>query len=346
MAFQSQTSEVLLLGSGPLSSAEEFFTKTSRALPQRLNHIPDGEIDFRGNFIAWQHPTLPISIIQPRWGGQPSAESSAKTYTIDDIKPTGYDDQAIASYAAFRELRAAGTIAPGIRFQVCLPTPMNVVRGFVEDDGVCAQVDPLYEQRLLQAIHNIQERIPASDLAIQWDLPTEVAALEYERGGIQDRYWNSYFAPVKEGIVDRLIRLAEAVGPDVEMGYHLCYGDFNHAHFLQPKDLGLLVDLANTIIQNVGPVHRVSYFQMPVPKDRTDEAYFLPLKALKLNSSKLFMGVVHAHDEEGTRRRLEAAKAVFRDIAGVSTECGMGRTPKEDMDSALDICAAVTGSGL
>ena len=294
------------------------------------------------NYVAWQHPTLPVTIIQPRWGGQPSAESSTKTYTLEDIIPTGYDDQVIASYARFCNLRAAGTIAPGTRFQVSLPTPLSVVRGFVKDDGVCAQVDPLYEQRLLQALHHLQEHIPGSDLVIQWDLPTEVTALEYKRGNIQDRYWKPYFAPVEEGITDRLVRLAAAVGPDVEMGYHLCYGDMGHVHFVQPKNTDLLVELANTIVQSVGPVHRVSYFHMPVPKDKTDEAYVLPLKVLALHGARLFLGVVHPHDEGGTRTRLEAAKAVFPDVAGVSTECGLGRTPKDDLDRVLEICASVT----
>ncbi|MCJ1455781.1 hypothetical protein MMC28_006137 [Mycoblastus sanguinarius] len=341
MSNSKPFSEVLLLGSGPLASAKDFFTTTSSALSKRLHHVPDGETGSRGNFVACQHPNLPITIIQPRWGGQPSAESSAKEYTLEDIKPTGYDDHAIASYAIFCELKAAGTITSGTRFQVSLPTPLNVVRGFVEDDGVCAQVDPLYEQRLLQALHHLQEQIPASDLTIQWDLPTEVAVLEYERGGTYDKYWKPYFSPVKDCILQRLVQLAKAVGPDVEMGYHLCYGDFGHVHFVQPSDTSLLVELANAIVASVDPIHPVAYFQMPVPKDRTDETYFLPLKNLELHGAKLFLGVVHAHDESGTRKRLEAARSVYPQVAGVSTECGMGRTPREDLDSVLEICASV-----
>ncbi len=140
METSTKILDVLLIGSIPLPSARESFTRASRALPNRLQQIPDGETGSRGNFIGWQHPTFPITIVQPRWGGQPSAESAAKTYTLEDIKPTGYDDQAIASYATFRELKAAGTIPSEVRFQVSLPTPLSVVRGFVEDDGVCEQV--------------------------------------------------------------------------------------------------------------------------------------------------------------------------------------------------------------
>ena len=342
MGIPSKPSEVLLMGSSPLASATDFFTTISRTLARRVHQIPDGETGFRGNFIGWQHPVFPISIVQPRWGGQPTAESAAKKYTLDDINPTGYDDQAIASYATFRDLKAAGAIASHVRFQVSLPTPLSVVRGFVEDEGVCAQVAPLYEERLLKALHRLQGQIPPSELVIQWDLPAEIAALEYERGGTDDRYWKAYYSPVKAGTLDRLSRLAAAVDPKAEMGYHLCYGDLGHVHFVQPPDLELPVELANAIMEKITPIHPVAYVQMPVPKDRTDEAYFNPLKDLKLPGTKLFTGVVHPNDEAGTKKRLEAAQAVYPNIAGVSTECGMGRTPTEELGSILEICASVT----
>jgi hypothetical protein len=342
MSGQTQPFEVHLIGSSPLASASEFFTTVTCALPKRLQHIPDGETGFRSNYIAWQHPAFPIAIVQPRWGGQPSAESSAKKYTVEDIKPTGYDDQAIVSYAAFRELKAAGTIPSGVRFQVSLPTPLSVVRGFVEDDAVCVQVEPLYEERLLQSLRHIQSNIPASELTIQWDLPTEIAALEYERGRIEDRCWKPYFSPVEAGLIDRLTRLAAAVEPDVEMGYHLCYGDLGHVHFVEPADAGLLVELANRVRQKIGPIHRVAYIHMPVPKDVAKEAYFRPLKDLELNDTKLFLGLVHPNDESGTRERLKAAQIVYPSVAGVSTECGLGRTSVEEFKSVLETCASVT----
>lgn len=333
--------EVLLVGSSPFESTEAFLTTTSEALTQRLNRIPDGETGARSGYIAWQHPNLPIEIIQPRRGGQPSAESNAKVYSLDDIKPTGYDDQAIASYAIFRTFKAQGKLPASMRFQVCLPTPLSVVRGFVEDDGVCAQVEPLYQQRITQAVHNIQQQIPASELSIQWDLPTEIAVLEHELGHIDDRYFKPYFSPVKDGVLQRLVQLASLVSPEAEMGYHLCYGDFRHEHFVQPSDMGLLVDLANAIVDKISPLHQITYFHMPVPKDRTDEKYFSPLKDLKLHGAKLFLGVVHAHDAKGTRERLDAARTFYPEIAGVSTECGMGRTSREDVSSILEICASV-----
>ena len=335
-------SEVMLVGSSPCASSTEFFTTAARALGRRLHSIPDGETDFRSNFIAWQHSVFPITIVQPRWGGQPSAESSAKKYTLQDINPTGYDNQAIASYKKFCELRAAGTIPPGVRFQVSLPSPLSVVRGFVEDNGVCAQVDPLYEERLLQALRRVQDGIPASDLTVQWDLPAEIAVQEYERGNTEDQYWKPYFSPAKDHIVQQLKRLAAAVDSKVEMGYHLCYGDMGHVHFMEPSDAKLLVEMANAIVQKIAPIHPVAYIHMPVPKDKLNDVYFQPLKNLELHDTRLFLGVVHANDEDGSKRRLKAAQAIYPNISGISTECGLGRTPPEQLGSILEICASLT----
>ncbi len=124
------------------------------------------------------------------------------------------------------------------------------------------------------------------------------------------------------------------------MGVHLCYGDRMHQHFIQPKDLGLLVELANTISAGVG--RDFEWIHMPVPKDRLDEAYYAPLKDLKLGpDGELVLGLVHGGDLEGTEKRIETARKFGKNFA-VATECGMGRTKKDEFDSVLEIMAAVT----
>ena len=344
MGTSVQPSEVLLVGSIPLGSTSEVFEAVCNALPSRLRCIPDGETAERGNFIAWQHPVFPIELVQPRWGGGPLPERNTVQYTVEDLKPTGYDNQAIASYATFCELRAAGSIPPGVRFQVSLPSPFTVVCGFIEPE-YCSDIEPLYEERLLQALQRIQESIPASDLSIQWDLPNEIAALEFDCGRLNDPYWTPYFSPVKTGILDRLTRLTKAVKADVRLGYHLCYGDLGHVHFAHPVDAQLLVDMANTIMQALDPIHHVSYIHMPVPKDRIDEAYYKPLKSLELNNTALFLGVVHPHDKEGTQKRIETAQKLYSKPFGVATECGIGRCTIKELESILQISASVTEGG-
>ena len=333
--------EVLFLGSLPLNSTSEVYTTLFRALPSSLHRVPDGETGERGNFIAWQRPVFPIELVQPRLGGG-SLSATTAMYRLSDIKPTGYDDHALASYKIFCELRTAGTIPSGVRFQVALPSSFSVVRGFIETE-YCASIEPLYEERLLQALRRIQDNIPASDLSIQLDLPTEIAALESDQGRLEDPYFKAYFSPVKAGLFERLTRLTKAVDADVQLGFHLCYGDFGHVHFVQPDDAKLLVEMANTIVQTLGPIHHVTYIHMPLPKDRIDEGYFKPMANLKLNDTQLFLGLVHANDEEGTKKRIMAAQKVYSKSFGVATECGMGRTPPGELESLLGIFASVTG---
>lgn len=48
------------------------------------------------------------------------------------------------------------------------------------------------------------------------------------------------------------------------------------------------------------------------------------------------LGLVHANDEEGTRRRITSASKVMEKY-GIKTEYGMGRTPPENFESISQI---------
>ena len=333
------------MGSVPFESAAEVFTTSAQALPDRLSGIPDGETGNRGNFIRWQLSTLPTAIRQQRVGGPPQ-ENVSKTfdYNFPDFKPTGYDDIAIQSFAIFKELQANGTIPSNVRFQVALPSPATVIRMYVVTEH-CAQAETLYEKRLFEALRRIQNDIPAQQLVIQWDVPTEIGMLEYEAGRTREPFLAPYFKPVEAGILERWKRLASVVDADVEMGFHICYGDSGHEHFVQPEDMRLMVDLAKDIVRNVAPVHPVKYIHMPVLKGWTDARFFESLADLNLDGAKLFLGLVHSGDIEGTRKRIAAAQSVYGDVFGVATECGLGRTPPEEVSSILRILKTVTASG-
>jgi hypothetical protein len=140
--------------------------------------------------------------------------------------------------------------------------------------------------------------------------------------------------------MERVCRLAGAVDEGVKMGFHLCYGDAGHRHFVEPKDIGILVDVMNEI---EGKVERsVDWNHVPVPKDRMDEEYFAPLKDLKLRSeTKVYLGLSHAWDVEGTKERIRFASGFLEEF-GVATECGFGRTEVDELDSVLGILAEVT----
>ncbi|MCJ1449378.1 MAG: hypothetical protein MMC23_009898 [Stictis urceolatum] len=332
---------VLLVGSVPLGSADEVFGTSIRILGSHLQRIPDGETGRRGNFIAWQHGVFPIDIIKSQWGGKPTPESLSREYTLSDLNPTGYDDEAIASYATFCRLRNAGTVPHGVKFQVCLPSPLSVVKGFVEGDDLCKRIEPLYRERLLQALRKIQDNIPFWDLCIQFDLPHEIAALESDRGRLEDPNWAPYFAPIKDGVLERVRYLVSAVDEGVELGFHLCYGDLGHVHFIQPMDSALLVEFANSIVKEFSSIHPIKYIHMPVPKDRIDTAYYRPFIDLDIKRTQLYLGLVHPHDEHGTETRIALAQKALKANFGVSTECGMGRMSVEELKSVFSIAASL-----
>lgn len=61
--------------------------------------------------------------------------------------------------------------------------------------------------------------------------------------------------------------------------------------------------------------------------------------------AKLYLGLVHFNDEEGPRRRNRAAQIVVKDF-GVATECGIGRTPADQLlPNILQISRDVTIGG-
>jgi hypothetical protein len=82
---------------------------------------------------------------------------------------------------------------------------------------------------------------------------------------------------------------------------------------------------------------------MPVPRDRTDEPYFEPLKKLKLRpETELCLGLVHYTDGvEGTRKRLATAEKFVRDFS-IGTECGFGRRDHATIPELLRIHAQVS----
>jgi methionine synthase II (cobalamin-independent) len=179
---------------------------------------------------------------------------------------------------------------------------------------------------MLREIAAMRTDIPASELAIQWDVAVEFSILENPA--------RSPIANPFDGIVERLTRITNAIPEAIEAGIHLCYGDSGHKHFKEPEDTSKLVAVANAVA--AGAVRRLDWLHMPVPKNRADDAYFAPLNSLKLKpETELYLGLVHRTDGiEGARKRIAAARKV-RPSFGIATECGFGRRPPQDVAELL-----------
>jgi len=103
-------------------------------------------------------------------------------------------------------------------------------------------------------------------------------------------------------------RLAASVPADVEIGFHLCYGDLDAKHFIEPIDATKMVELANLITRHVS--RPVSWLYMPVPIDRTDAGFFRPLENLRRGS------------ETGCTSGSSMCRTAWRGRNGASTQPG------------------------
>jgi hypothetical protein len=327
-----QASERLhLIGSIPLASSEEVFRTLARELGPHLSRMPDGETGERSRWVYFQgqmlraHPDMEVDPTVPlfpfvQWDGKVVREIPQVRFKpgVDPDKvtfETGYDKAAAVSYDAFKRLRDSGVITKDTRFQVSLPTPHS--SGYLYVSGPARPTYfRVYERALLGALANIVEAIPACDLTIQWDVCQEVLAFE---GYFKDRP-----ADYKPQTFDMLARLGDAVPAGVEMGYHLCYGSPADEHLVQPKDAGILVEMMEGIA--AATKRPIDFFHIPVPKERTDDAFYAPLRGWKWpTGTKLYLGLLHHNDEAGDRKRVAVAKN-FIDDFGLSAECGWGRT--------------------
>jgi hypothetical protein len=190
------------------------------------------------------------------------------------------------------------------------------------------RVEPAYKAALLRELDRIGTAIPASELAVQWDIAPELALLEGA--------WESVFDDVESELTARITELGNAVPAPVQLGFHLCYGDFGHQHFVQPRDMSVLTTLTGQII--AGLRRPLDWIHLPVPRDRDDDAYFAPLRRLRLPAgTELFLGLIHATDGmDGTQRRIAAAQR-WAPPFGVATECGLGRRSPESVPALLEL---------
>ena len=320
---------VHFVGSIPLPDTETVFRTLSAAAGPHLARLPDGETGIRKSWIRFlqdvlaQHPAIEPANVPPfrfvQWDGKvvreiprlrvkPGAKVDAAGF-----KP-GYADMAIESWVVFERMQKAGTIPANVKFQVCLPTPIAPTYNNIVPEDRQAVLRPLTEH-FAGEVAKIAAAVPHDKLSIQWDVCQEVLAWEgyYDQGPVDFR----------TETIDVLAKVGDAVPAPVELGYHLCYGSPADEHLVQPKDAALMVEMVNAIVARVK--RPIEFFHLPVPKGRTDDAFYLPLAGLKLRpGTELYLGLVHHNDAAGNAARLAAARHHTR-VDGVATECGMAR---------------------
>jgi hypothetical protein len=330
MASAAQQPVVHFVGSIPLPDAESVFRTLSEVARPHLRRLPDGETGIRKTWIRFLQDVLadnaaievardapPFKFVQwdgklireiPRLRVKPGMTPDAASFN------TGYADMAIESWGLFDRLQKAGVIPHNVKFQVSLPTPIApTYNNLAPSDR--PKLLPALTEHFIGEVRAIAAAIPNDRLAIQWDVCQEVLAWE--------GYYETDPVDFRTETLDVLTRIGDAVPAAIELGYHLCYGSPADEHLVQPKDMGIMVEMTNAV--SAGVRRPIQYFHMPVPKDRTDDAFFAPLAGLRLHpETQLYLGVVHHDDAAGDRARLAAARRHAR-VDGVATECGMAR---------------------
>lgn len=338
---------VHLIGSVPLDNAEAVFRHVAGALGPWLARIPDGETGERARWIRYQqlmlqsHPDMEPDTAAPtlkfvQWDGKLVREWHQVRFRAGNdpksvVFDIGYDRAAVESYAVFKRLRDQGVIPQGVRFQVCLPTPLAIAVMYVSPNAR-AGFAQVYERAMLATIRRILASIPVADLSIQYDVCQEVLVFE--------DYFPGRPADYKREVFDGLARLGNLVPEGVEMGFHLCYGSPADEHLVQPKDAAILVELMNGIGEGV--TRRIDFLHIPVPKDRTDEAFFAPLKGWRRRpETRLYLGLIHHADPDGDKKRIEIARR-FAPEFGIASECGWGRADPARLPGLLQAHARAT----
>ena len=331
---------VHFVGSIPLPDAETVFRTLAAATGTHVKRLPDGETGIRKSWIKFLQDVLadnpaievardvpPFRFVQwdgklvreiPRLRIKPGLSPETKNFT------TGYADMAIESFAVFDRLQQAGVIPPGVKFQISIPTPIApTYNNMVPADR--QKLLPALTRHFIGEVNTIAAALPNDRIAIQWDVCQEVLAWEgyYDAGPVDFR----------TETVDILAQIGDAAPAAIELGYHLCYGSPADEHMVQPKDAGIMVEIVNAIVARVK--RPIQFFHLPVPKGRTDDAFFAPLEKLKLGAgTELYLGLIHHDDAAGDAKRLTAARRHVR-VDGVGTECGMARGDPARLASLL-----------
>ena len=339
------THDVHIVGSVPLADSEAVFLALSEALGPRLQRIPDGETGARKSWIAWLDRVFDaIPQLEPAdevWrvheGANPQRRRKLKPgASVADIRfeSLPYGDFARESYAVFRRLREHGKIHPSTNFQVDIAPAHSAVRSHVVDELLPA-LEPLYNDAICRDVARIAAAIPHQDLAIQFDVASAVFAV-LQRGDFQAHGRTKDEAAAKFAAI--LAGLGNSVPRDVDLLFHFCYGDNNHRHSVEPKDMADMVDIANRLRR--GMERPIQLIHMPVPRDRDDDAYFAPLAALDLApETELALGLVHlTGGMEGIERRMATARRHVARFA-IATECGFGRRDPATLPELLRLHA-------
>jgi hypothetical protein len=339
----SEARPVLLVGSLALSSAEDVFSEVGARLGNLVMSVPDGETGERLKWVGFFSDQLAdvdgLELAQEiPFGGQVPQilrfyrPTEGQQLAKIEMGSPGYAEVAEASYKTFLAARDSGAIGQNVRFQVSLPTPL-VLSGFIQ---VPFEERLAFVERIMsRELEAILAAIPHDDLAVQWDLALETESEEARRHS--DRA-PPFLQPdwSFDAMIEAAARCMDAVPDAVMLGVHLCYGNPDGGHLIEPADGSVMRDIATALTRTTR--RTIDWIHMPVPIGRDDDAFFAPFRSLEISpDTQLYLGLVHEDDGLGGAKRRLAAAERYLPRTGVATECGMGRRNPERIPHLLDL---------
>ncbi len=343
---------VHLVGSVPLDSVEDVLRVCAGGLGSLVSSYPDGEVGQRKYWTFYLptrtysvHPDLE-AVNAPADGQvrQPTRDASQKEWneswwtfklrpgvtqlTFDSLH---YAEEATRSFEIFRRLRAAGDIPAGSRFQVCLPATGSAVMGFFARPEDWPVVYDAYRRAIRAEVSQIVAAIPHEDLVIQWDIASEVRdilagdkpLLPWSPQTSLEEKWQRHLGDMNQ--------LSGDIPEDVVLGYHFCFGTWGGWPKSDAPDMTVCVRLANEAVIRAG--RRVDYVHMPVMPN-ADDAFFAPMQALAIGSTRPYLGIVLDDGLDAFERRARAANQYLSDF-GIASYCGWGREDPSRVPSIL-----------
>jgi hypothetical protein len=371
----SKFSGVHIVGSLAVSSREEAFELIGEQLGPWVARYPDGEI---GRSWLWSEGPLfydnPTLRRVPRPGVPSDPDEARATTTMirvipmaglrDDI-PTDqvrfdrprYGSDAEESYQLFKRSLQAVTLPSDARFLVTLPTPLTFNNAFMTPSGWHVTL-PKFSEQVRASVREVQDVVAHDQLTIQWDCVAETAVWE-GRGAPPPEF------ATREFVASSLVDIGQWVDEDVELGYHLCYGDpkgRNAKTVSNMKQSGLDVDeagitdtrfgrpytpdnmetlagISNAILDGLArPVHYVHVPAVEAAGSPVDPERVRPIGDVHLrDETVLFLGVVDV--DQGVEAALARVQAISPSVPrfGISTECGIGRVADHEFARAIEV---------
>ena len=282
-------SKMLLVGSLPAESAEHAFRAGAELFGDMVFSLPDGETGPMGGWVGFERerlirPSADVVVVAetesptglPRHAYETPVFGVRAGVERGPLRHAGRGStRRSRPTACSRELRDAGVIPAGLRFQIGLPFPPSAMNAFKAD---FASDYPIAEA----GVSRIWSRASCHGCSTRSRRRTSRSsgtrlrdAGHRGRAGLDQRRARGSASPVRS---QRLTRL---IPEEVLVGYHLCYGTFPEWPMYEARDIGVLVRMANFAVAESG--RTVDWLHLAGPRylRSEDRSFFRPLVDLE-----------------------------------------------------------------